>query len=158
MNTHTKKNGTRTTWIIVLLVILLPIVALTGLSKLPGKYDSFAGCIADSGVKFYGTYWCPHCAEQKALFGKSVKKLPYLECSLPPKERTAATQAAQQAYANGTLKEGQDPRTIGIKMDTDVCYDAGITGYPTWKFTDGTTISRVMTLTELSEKTSCQIK
>ena len=34
-----------------------------------------------SGAKFYGSYWCPHCAEQKEMFGGSVKRLPYVECS-----------------------------------------------------------------------------
>ena len=37
--------------------------------------------LADTGVKFYGAYWCPRCQEQKALFGSSVKRLPYVECS-----------------------------------------------------------------------------
>ena len=34
-----------------------------------------------TGVKFYGAYWCPRCQEQKALFGPSAKRLPYVECS-----------------------------------------------------------------------------
>ena len=29
----------------------------------------------------FGASWCPHCASQKKLFGKSVKELPYFECS-----------------------------------------------------------------------------
>jgi uncharacterized membrane protein len=37
--------------------------------------------LTSSGAKFYGTYWCPHCAEQKEMFGGSVKRLPYIECS-----------------------------------------------------------------------------
>lgn len=37
--------------------------------------------LADSGAKFYGAYWCPHCEEQKALFGASADRLPYIECS-----------------------------------------------------------------------------
>ncbi len=29
----------------------------------------------------FGASWCPHCAEQKKLFGKSAKDMPYFECS-----------------------------------------------------------------------------
>ena len=25
-------------------------------------------------------YWCPHCREQKVLFGSAATKLPYVEC------------------------------------------------------------------------------
>jgi uncharacterized membrane protein/glutaredoxin len=32
-------------------------------------------------AKFYGASWCPHCAEQKEMFGSSNKRLPYVECS-----------------------------------------------------------------------------
>jgi uncharacterized membrane protein len=35
----------------------------------------------DEGALFYGASWCPHCQEQKRLFGASVKRLPYVECS-----------------------------------------------------------------------------
>ncbi|MEC4674998.1 MAG: vitamin K epoxide reductase family protein [Nitrospirota bacterium] len=37
--------------------------------------------LADTGVKFYGAYWCPRCQEQKAQFESSAKRLPYVECS-----------------------------------------------------------------------------
>lgn len=35
----------------------------------------------ETGVKFYGAYWCPRCQEQKAKFLSSAKRLPYVECS-----------------------------------------------------------------------------
>jgi len=34
-------------------------------------------------AKFYGASWCPHCKEQKKLFGAAADRLPYVECSLP---------------------------------------------------------------------------
>ncbi len=37
--------------------------------------------LTNTGAKFYGAYWCPRCQEQKALFGASAKRLPYVECS-----------------------------------------------------------------------------
>ena len=49
----------------------------------PSNLDGFTQCIANSGAKFYGAFWCPHCRDQKTLFGSSVKLLPYIECSKP---------------------------------------------------------------------------
>ena len=93
-----------------------------------GKYTALAQCIAASSAKFYGAFWCPHCAAQKALFGSSVKLLPYVECSTP----------------NG---QGQLP----------VCNDKQITGYPTWIFADGTRQSGEIPLATLAEKTMCEL-
>lgn len=95
--------------------------------KTPGKYDKFAQCITDSGAKFYGAFWCPHCQAQKQLFGKSAKKLPYIECSTPDKQPTAQ------------------------------CLDAGIKGYPTWIFSDGSQASGEQTFAQLAEKTGCPV-
>jgi|SRR3989344_6673187 len=93
----------------------------------PGPLDSFATCLKDKGVKFFGAWWCPHCAAQKALFGKSAKLLPYVECQ---------TQSRTQ---------------------NKTCNDAGITGYPTWQFTDGTKQVGEMTLETLASKTGCML-
>ena len=95
--------------------------------KTPGKYDEFAQCITDSGAKFYGAFWCPHCQAQKQLFGKSAKKLPYIECSTPDKQPTAQ------------------------------CLAAGIKGYPTWIFSDGRQASGEQTFAQLAEKTGCPV-
>lgn len=89
--------------------------------------DVFAQCISDSGAKFYGAYWCPHCQAQKKLFNES-KKLPYVECST----------------ADG---QGQ----------TKVCADAKVTGYPTWIFADGSIANGEQTFEELSSKTNCPV-
>ncbi len=72
-------------------------------------------------------YWCPHCQAQKKLFSNSTK-LPYVECSTP----------------NG---QGQLP----------ICIEAGITGYPTWEFADGTRLDGERTLEELGTKTNCAL-
>ena len=60
--------------------------------------------LTNTGAKFYGSYWCPHCAEQKEMFGASVKRLPYVECS------PAGPSAPQAAECNAK----------------------NIQGYPTW--------------------------
>ncbi len=88
--------------------------------------DVFAQCLSDAGAKFYGAYWCPHCQNQKAMFGKAAKKLPYIECSTP---------------------DGQ--------AQLPICKDAGVTGYPMWSFADGSTINGEAELDVLAEKTAC---
>lgn len=116
-------------WIIGIAIIGGFVLLLVREAKKPGKYDTFATCIKDSGAKFYGAFWCPHCQATKAMFGKSAKLLPYVECSQPD-------------------GKGQLP----------ICTTAGIEGYPTWVFADGSRLSGERTLQELAEKTSCTIE
>lgn len=98
-------------------------------ARTPGQYDGLAMCLKEKGVTFYGAFWCPHCQEQKKLFGtKSTKLLPYVECSTP---------------------DGQG--------QTQVCKDAGITSYPTWQFADGTRDVEVLTPAILAKKTGCSV-
>jgi glutaredoxin len=46
----------------------------------PGPFDEFAQCITDSGAVFYGTEWCSHCKNQKALFSTSLSKIDFVDC------------------------------------------------------------------------------
>ena len=118
----------KTNWIfgIVIVLIIGGLVSLLVVeAKKPGKYDTLAQCIADSGAKFYGAFWCPHCAAQKALFGDAVKELPYHECSTPD--------------GNGQLPD---------------CDAAGVTNYPTWVFPDHSTSTGEVPLATLATKTS----
>lgn len=94
----------------------------------PGKYDAFAQCVTDSGATFFGAFWCPHCQDQKTMFGRSAKLLPYKECSTP---------------------DGQS--------QLQACTDEGITGYPTWEFADGSRIGGLAQLGDLAEKTGCEL-
>lgn len=95
-------------------------------SKASSKLDGFAQCLTDSGAKFYGTFWCSHCQNQKKMFGNSKQYIPYVECS---------------------TSDGQSQLRI--------CKDAGIEGYPTWVFADGTELSGELPLDVLAEKTQC---
>lgn len=97
-------------------------------SNQPGELDIFAQCLKDKGAVFYGAFWCPHCQSQKALFGKSVKLLPYVECS-----------------------------TADGKSQLPACQEKKIQGYPTWEFSDGSRQSGQLTLDQLSEKTACPL-
>ena len=94
------------------------------------KYDAFAKCLTDRGVKFYGAWWCPHCEEQKEKFEASIDQAPYIECGVK---------------GNTSLK-------------TQVCKDANITHYPTWQFPPmGERVERVFTLEELRDRTGCSL-
>ena len=42
--------------------------------------DTFAKCLTSKGLIMYGAEWCPHCKEEKALFGDSFKYVNYVEC------------------------------------------------------------------------------
>ena len=97
-------------------------------SNKPGIFDSFAQCLADEGAVFYGAFWCPHCADQKNMFGNSDRLLPYKECSLPS-------------------GQGQN----------EECNAAGIETYPTWDFADGTRAQGVQSISTLAEKTNCEL-
>ena len=113
---------------IIGLAVLGGVVLLFMAPSKPGELDSFAQCIADRGAIFWGAFWCPHCNDQKALFGRSAKLLPYKECSTPD-------------------GRGQ----------TAECTEAGITGYPAWDIPGQERISGLIELSRLSELTSCPL-
>lgn len=46
----------------------------------PHPYDAFAQCLTDAGLVMYGTDWCPHCQDQKAMFGVSFDFIDYVNC------------------------------------------------------------------------------
>ncbi len=120
-------NKNKIIWIILTLAVIAGIVWLIRTPGRPGKLDAFATCIQESGAKFYGAFWCPHCQNQKAMFGSSAKLLPYIECSTP---------------------DG--------KSQLPICTDAGVEGYPTWEYPDGTRETGEISLARLSEVTSCE--
>jgi len=88
--------------------------------------DGFARCLRREGARFYGTVWCPHCDAQRELFGRAVRYLPYVECSID---------GTQQLRAE--------------------C--AGISGFPTWTFRDGSEIPGRLSLEALAGKTGCDV-
>ncbi|MFM7424319.1 MAG: vitamin K epoxide reductase family protein [Elainella sp.] len=51
--------------------------------------------LKETGAKFYGAFWCPHCQKQKQVFGKEAMEfVPYVECSEPDRRPTVACQVA----------------------------------------------------------------
>lgn len=92
------------------------------------ELDGFAQCIKESGATFYGAFWCPHCQEQKKMFGTASKLLPYVECSMP---------------------DG--------KTRMPICTEKNIESFPTWDFKDGSRETGVLPLETLVEKTGCTL-
>lgn len=121
------KNKKLFTWGIIALLVL-GVGAMVWSKMAPGVYDDFAACLEDKGVKFYGAFWCPHCQNQKALFGNSAKKLPYIECSTPDSKGQLA-----------------------------VCAEKSIKTYPTWIFADESRVEGEMSIPELSDKSGCAL-
>ena len=55
--------------------------------------------LREIGAKEYGAYWCPHCHDQKMLFGKEAAALiDYVECD--PRGQNSRAQICQAAGAN----------------------------------------------------------
>jgi uncharacterized membrane protein len=77
--------------------------------------------LANHGAKFFGAEWCPHCREQKVMFGGAAKWLPYVECS-----------------PNGP----QAPQAT-------TCLAHNITRYPTW-IIDGHTYEKLLSAQQLA--------
>lgn len=115
-------------WGIAAIAIVSGVYFLIKANDGPGKLDIFAQCLKDKGAVFYGAFWCPHCQNQKAMFGKSVKLLPYVECSTP---------------------DG--------KSQLQICQNKKIEGYPTWEFADGSRESGEVPLEKLAQKTGCEL-
>jgi hypothetical protein len=92
------------------------------------KYDSFAKCLADKQAKMYGLYWCPHCADQKRMFGESFQNVPYIECAI-----------------RGSHELAPECKTAGVKL------------FPSWQFGSEAPKEGVLSLNELSQKTGCKL-
>jgi hypothetical protein len=117
------------------IIIALAILAAFGLAvylgfrKRTSRLDAFAKCTAQEGAKMYGAYWCPHCEEQKEVFGSAFQYVNYVECGI-----------------KGNPK-GQ----------TQACIDAGIKHYPTWQFANASRVEGKEDLLFLSQKTGCSL-
>ena len=59
---------------------------------------ALANYLTEIDAKMYGAYWCPHCFDQKQLFGQdAAKKIPYVECAPDGKNsQTAVCQAVPE--------------------------------------------------------------
>ncbi|MCS7173915.1 MAG: vitamin K epoxide reductase family protein [Armatimonadetes bacterium] len=108
---------------VAVLAFVLGGYAVSERQRAAGTYaEGLAKHLARTGAVFYGAYWCPHCAEQKRLFGTAARYLPYVEC---------------------------DPRSP--EGNPRACETAGVRAYPTWVI-QGRRYEGVLTLEELARR------
>ena len=110
-----------------LVILLLHANYVAPQSEPTGPEDPMIRALAEhldeEGVLFYGASWCPHCQEQKRLFGASADRLPYIECS-------PAGPGTPQAPS---------------------CTRAGVQTYPTWIINGRATVGEVLSLAQLAD-------
>lgn len=83
---------------------------------------ALADHLTTGGAVMYSAYWCPHCHEQKELFGQeAAKKLKVIECAAD-----------------------------GENNQADLCRSKGLQGFPSWEI-NGTLDSGVKSLESLAE-------
>jgi hypothetical protein len=92
------------------------------------KYDAFARCLAAKDAKMYGLYWCPHCIEQKEMFGAAFHYVPYVECAI----------------------KGSSDLQPQCKME-------GVKLFPAWQFGMDPPKEGILSLEALSDKTGCTL-
>jgi len=113
---------------VLLIIAAFGAVIYLGVRKRGHRLDAFAQCLAEKPAKMYGAYWCPHCADQKAMFESSFHYVPYVECGVP-----------------------------GSRDEAQVCKDAGIKHFPTWEFSGGERLEGTQSLQFLGTKTGCSL-
>jgi len=122
------ETKSKKTLVYAVIVILFVGAYFAGRYYKDHKYDAFASCLSSKNAKMYGLYWCPHCAEQKAMFGKAFRYVPYVECAVK-----------------------------GVNGITPACQAAGVKLFPSWQFGANPPKEGVFPLEELSDKTGCAL-
>jgi len=110
------------------IIVLFALAYAAGWYYKNHRYDNFAKCLAAHQAKMYGLYWCPHCKEQKDMFGAAFHYVPYVECAIK-----------------------------GSRELTPACKAAGVKLFPSWQFGSDTPKEGVFPLEELSDKTGCSL-
>jgi hypothetical protein len=68
---------------------------------------TLAAHLQKTGAKLYGAWWCPHCYEQKQLFGR---------------------EAVQASFKSLAIECAED----GVQSQIELCRQQEIKGFPTW--------------------------
>ena len=110
------------------IVILAAVAYYAGWHYKNHKYDGFAQCLAAKQARMYGLYWCPHCIEQKQMFGAAFHYVPYVECAI-----------------KGSRELAPECKAAGVKL------------FPSWQFGTDAPKEGVLPLEALSSKTGCSL-
>lgn len=99
-----------------------PITTRSGEAEL-----ALAAHLKEVGARMYGAWWCPHCHDQKQLFGQQAfAEIDYVECD----------------------RRGRNPQTA-------LCQSEGVRGYPTWKI-NGQVLTGTQPLAALADASGYQ--
>jgi len=95
--------------VLILAAVVLVVVLVGGSAKPNPAVDAFAKCLASKNVVMYGAYWCPHCQNQKKLFGDSFQYVPYVECTQDVAKCTAMNIQGYPTwiFSDGSRAEGE---------------------------------------------------
>ena len=77
-----KKTSTGVIIIGVVVVVAIVFGLVRWWQNSSEKYNQFAECISLKNAEIAGVDWCPHCQEQKKMFGDSFKYVIYNNCDL----------------------------------------------------------------------------
>jgi hypothetical protein len=132
-NAESISNAKKILLFVVLIVVLFIGAFAGGRYYKNHKYDSFAKCLASKQAKMYGLFWCPHCADQKRMFGGSFEYVPYVECAVKESDGKLSKELAPQ------------------------CKAAGVKLFPSWQFGAEPPKEGVLSLEELSQKSGCSL-
>ena len=125
---HGQRLRRRPASMVPLIALVVFVFSSTAGSAEPSTLDAFAKCLAERKATMYGSFLCPHCDDQRKLFGSSFRHVPYVECSVR-----------------------------GSRQMTFPCIAAQIRYTPTWIFEDGERRVGLQSLKTLSERTGCQL-
>lgn len=86
--------------ILIISILIISIVILTAcntqtVNPATPEAENLAKCLTENGAVFYGTNWCPHCNEQKKLFGSAMEYIVFVDCDA---NRDTCVNAGIEAY------------------------------------------------------------
>jgi thiol-disulfide isomerase/thioredoxin len=97
-----KMNKTLVAGLLVSCAVL--VAGCTSKSSDNPELVSFAQCVTDAGAVFYGTEWCPHCKNQKALFGvAAMEKIKFIDCD---QQKALCDSANVTGYPTWVFRDG----------------------------------------------------
>ena len=109
-------------------ILFVLILVVSGCGEEQKDYTVIAQCLTEKGVKMYGAVWCPHCQQQKKMFGDAFKYITYIEC---------------------------DPKTD--LESAKRCANDNVEKYPTWRFSDGTEVLGLQDIEQLGLRVGCEM-
>jgi hypothetical protein len=92
--------------IVCLSLIVLIVGCSNGTNTSSGDYDQFAQCLTEKDAVMYGTEWCSHCKNQKAIFGDSFQYVNYVDCD---KSSNECVNAGVQGYPTWSIDGNNYP-------------------------------------------------